>query len=113
MPGNLLMTLELGGRRSSGWWWYGHCFARCMLPTSLTRLLAGTALVLGLAPSVFAQAIIPLTISGREATGVIDLPGGVGAELSITFEEVVGLNPSALEVSAGLVGPLDLPALLA
>jgi hypothetical protein len=80
---------------------------------SFARLLAGTALVLGLAPSVFAQAIIPLTISGREATGVIDLPGGVGAELSITFEEVVGLNPSALEVSADLISPLDLPALLA
>ena len=74
--------------------------------------MAGTALVLGLAPSAFAQAIIPLTISGREATGVIDLPGGVGAELSITFEEVVGLNPAALEVSAGLADPLD-AALLA
>ena len=80
---------------------------------SCARLLAGTALVLGLAPSSFAQAIIPLTISGREATGVIDLPGGIGAELSITFEEVVGLNPTALEVSAALIGPLDLPALLA
>ena len=70
-------------------------------------------MVLGLAPSAFAQAIIPLTISGREASGVIALPGGVGAELSITFEEVVGLNPAALEVSADLIGPLDLPALLA
>jgi hypothetical protein len=79
---------------------------------SCSRLLAGTALVLGLAPSSFAQVIIPLTISGREATGVIDLPGGIRAELSITFEEVVGLNASALEVSAGLVNPLD-PALLA
>ena len=79
---------------------------------SFARLLAGTALVLGLAPSALAQAIIPLTISGHEATGVIDLPGGIGAELAITFEEVVGLNPTALEVSAALVNPLD-PALLA
>lgn len=78
---------------------------------SFARRLAGTALVLGLAPSAFAQVIIPLTISGREATGVISLPGGVGAELSITFEEVVGLNTAALEVSAGLIDPLD-PALL-
>lgn len=76
--------------------------------SSSRRLLAGTALVLGLAPSVFAQAIIPLTVSGREATGVVDLPGGIGAELSIAFEDVVGLNPSALEVSASLVNPLDL-----
>jgi hypothetical protein len=72
------------------------------------HVVAGTALVLGLAPSVFAQAIIPLTISGREATGTIALPGGIGAELSISFEEVVGLNPAALEVSAELVNPLDL-----
>jgi uncharacterized protein DUF6689 len=79
---------------------------------SFARHLAGTALVLGLAPSVFAQVIIPLTVSGHEATGVIELPGGIGAELSITFEEVVGLNPTALEVSAALVNPLD-PTLLA
>jgi hypothetical protein len=80
---------------------------------SSARRLAGTAFILlGLAPSAFAQVVIPLTISGRGATGVIELPGGVGAELSITFEEVVGLNPAALEVSAGLVNPLD-PDLLA
>jgi uncharacterized protein DUF6689 len=69
--------------------------------------LAVVALVLGSAPGAFAQANIPLTVSGHEATGVVQLPGGVGAELSITFEQVVGLNPAALEVSASLVNPLD------
>ena len=65
------------------------------------------ACVLGWAPGAFAQANIPLTVTGHEATGVIQLPGDVEAELSITFEEVVGLNPEALEVSASLVNPLD------
>src|SRR5687768_257889 len=74
--------------------------------------LAIAACVLGSAPGALAQATIPLTISGREATGAIALPGGIGADLSIVFEEVVGLNPAALEVSASLIGPLELPALL-
>ena len=69
--------------------------------------LAIAAWVLGSAVGASAQANIPLTVSGREATGVIQLPGGVGADLSITFEDVVGLNPAALEVSASLVNPLD------
>jgi hypothetical protein len=69
--------------------------------------LAIVACALGSAPAAFAQASIPLTVTGHEATGVIQLPGGVGAELSIAFEQVVGLNPAALEVSASVVNPLD------
>jgi hypothetical protein len=68
------------------------------------------ALPLAAAPA-HAQSSIPLTISGNEATGVIALPGGIGAELSIRFEQVVGLNPSALDVSARLISPLDVPFL--
>ena len=60
------------------------------------------------APAAWAQTSIPLTISGNEAKGLIELPGGIGAELSLTFEDVVGLNPGALNVSAQLVNPLDL-----
>lgn len=72
---------------------------------SIQRLVV--VCLLGAAPGVFAQASIPLTVSGNEATGVVQLPGGVGAELSIAFEQVVGLTPAALEVSAALVDPLD------
>jgi hypothetical protein len=78
----------------------------------LARPLAGAALALAMASAAHAQVAIPLTVSGREATGTISLPGGIGAELTIAFEEVVGLNPTALEVSAELVNPLD-PQLLA
>ena len=74
--------------------------------------LAIALCALSSAPGALAQANIPLTISGNEATGVIALPGGIGAELSISFEQVVGLNATALEVSADLIGPLELPELL-
>jgi hypothetical protein len=68
--------------------------------------VAAAFVLLG-APFASAQSEIPLTVSGREATGTIALPGGIGADLTITFEEVVGLNPASLAVSARLTGPLD------
>jgi uncharacterized protein DUF6689 len=70
--------------------------------------LAIAACVLAPARDAFAQANIPITVSGNEATAIIRLPGGIGAELSIIFEQVVGLNPNALEVSAALVDPNDI-----
>ncbi len=54
---------------------------------------------------------IPLTVSGNVAQGGVELPGGFGLDLTVTFETVVGLTPSALEASATIVNPLD-PALL-
>jgi len=70
------------------------------------RVLAAGALVLGLsAPS--GAATFPLTISGNEASATIALPGGLGADLTLTFEDVVGLNPSALTVSASVLSPTD------
>jgi hypothetical protein len=59
-----------------------------------------------------AQVPFPLTVTRNEARATIELPGGIGAEVTIQFEDVVGLNPAALEVEATLVNPLD-PALLA
>jgi hypothetical protein len=75
----------------------------------LRRCAAGVAAAIVLCASgpAAAQTPVPLTVSGREATGIISLPGGVGAELTLAFEEVVGLNPAALEVSARLITPLD------
>ncbi len=54
---------------------------------------------------------VALTVSGNEAQGTVELPGGIGLDLTIRFETVIGLTPSALDVSASLVNPLD-PALL-
>ena len=69
--------------------------------------VAAALVLLASAPFAAAQSSIPLTVSGREASGTISLPGGIAADLTIAFEEVVGLNPSALAVSARLTGPLD------
>jgi hypothetical protein len=68
-------------------------------------------LLLGMAPSALAQVPIPLTVSGNQATGEIALPGGIAADLTIEFESVTGLTPTALDASAILVDPLD-PTLL-
>lgn len=54
-----------------------------------------------------AQVPISLTVSGNEARGSIDLPGGLRAQLTLTFEDVVGLTPAALDVVASVVDPLD------
>lgn len=76
-------------------------------------LRAGSvAIVLGAAPGAFAQTPITLTISCNQARGAISLPGGVEADLTIDFENPVGLTPTALEASAALVDPLDPDLLL-
>lgn len=54
-----------------------------------------------------AETLVP-TISGNELTARIELPGGLTAELAITFEKVVGLTPDSLSLTATVVNPLDL-----
>lgn len=71
---------------------------------------ATVCLALGGASLALAQTPIPLSVSGNEARGTIEL-GGIGAELTIAFESAVGLTPAALDVLASLVDPLD-PTLL-
>src|SRR5262245_19660098 len=66
------------------------------------------ALLLGSAGSAVAQIPLPLNISGNQATATISLPGGIGAELTITFENAVGLNSSSLAATIKLVNPLEL-----
>lgn len=58
-----------------------------------------------------AETLVP-TISGNELTARIELPGGLSADLTLTFENVVGLNPAALVVSVSVINPTDM-ALLA
>src|SRR5438093_2050367 len=53
---------------------------------------------------------VTLTVAGNEAFGSFDI-GGIGADIKIKFENVVGLVPTAFDVTATLVNPID-PALL-
>jgi hypothetical protein len=74
----------------------------------MMRLIAWLALAAcALAPAASAQINIVPVISGNQLTGQIQLPGGIGADLTITFEQVVGLNANALSLTAALVDPSD------
>jgi hypothetical protein len=68
--------------------------------------------MVGGAATVSAQVLVPLTVSKDDVRAAIELPGGLGAELTLSFDDAVGLHPGSLEVWATLVDPLD-PALLA
>jgi hypothetical protein len=57
-----------------------------------------------------AETLVP-TISGNELTARIELPGGLTADLTLTFENAVGLNPGALVLSASPIIPADLSLL--
>jgi hypothetical protein len=53
-----------------------------------------------------AQGISNLVISGNQVTATLDLPG-ISADLTLTFEQVVGLSAANLGLSAQLVNPAD------
>ena len=72
-----------------------------------TFLLSILVLTANSVPGYGQTAVVP-TISGNELTARIDLGNGVTADLSITFEKVIGLNPSALALTATLLNPKDI-----
>jgi hypothetical protein len=72
----------------------------------VVRIFALLACLVGYTEVALSQTF-PLTVSGKTATAAIELPGGYAADLSIEFEEVVGLHEAALEVSASVVSPFD------
>ena len=55
----------------------------------------------------YGQTAVAPAISGNELTARIELANGVAADLTITFEKVIGLNPSALALTATLINPKD------
>jgi hypothetical protein len=71
--------------------------------------ILGVALVQAVigVPAASAQVPVPLTITNNTARGLIELAGGLGVELTLSFENVVGLHPGALDVTATLINPLD------
>lgn len=76
-----------------------------------TTLVSSLLVLVGSLPALAETALVP-TISGNELTARIELAGGLTADLSVSFENVVGLNPSALALSVTTVNAAD-PAFLA
>ena len=77
--------------------------------TSLTGL---AFLILLLPLPALAEGIVGVVVDGNELRAEISLPGGIAADLTLAFEQVVGLNEANVGLDASLVNPLD-TALLA
>jgi hypothetical protein len=77
----------------------------------MRRIFAYLALVLSVAVPAAGQ-LIGATASGTSISVTVSLPGGIGADVKVGFEEVSGLSLTNLGLSAQLVNPLD-PALRA
>lgn len=71
--------------------------------TSRTLLL----LLLLLPLPAAAEGIAGVVVEGNELRAEIALPGGIGADLALTFEQVVGLTEENVGLDASLVSPLD------
>lgn len=82
--------------RNAAWW--------CWL------LAAG--FVLG-TPPVAAEGILGVEVEGNSLKAAIRLPGDVGADLTVSFERVVGLSAANLGLSARLLDAADLALLAA
>ena len=82
----------------------------------MTRKVAWTPWLLALlllvaAAPATASGIVGAHVEGNAVEAKIRLPGGVGADLTVSFEQVVGLSPENLGLSARLLGTADLLAL--
>ena len=60
------------------------------------------------AEAATAEGIEDLTIDGNEVSARVALAGGIGADLTLTFDSVSGLSASSLGLSAELVDPTSL-----
>jgi uncharacterized protein DUF6689/FIMAH domain-containing protein len=74
----------------------------------MRKILALLTLALAAALPAAGQGIGGVTVDGNEISVTISLPGGLGADLTIGFEEVTGLSLANLGISARVVNPLSL-----
>lgn len=66
--------------------------------------------VLAIPSGVYAS-VLDAQVSGDRYTATLQLPGGIAADLTIRFEDAIGLDASALGVSVQQVNPLSLSLL--
>ena len=79
----------------------------------MNRWITGCVVLLLLLPlPLAAEGIVNLVVQGNEVSAGISLPLNITADLKITFEQVEGLTPESIGLSATLVSLTD-PALLA
>jgi hypothetical protein len=64
-------------------------------------------LVLLFAACAQARAGVTVSVSGNTAVAQISLAGGVGADLTLTFQNAQNLSATSLGVSASVVNPVD------
>ena len=87
-----------------------------MTPGVSWSLLRRTVCIAGIAGAlssshVAAQGVTNVTVFGNELRARIELPGGVAADLTLTFENAVGLSAESVGLSAQLVDPGNLAML--
>ena len=75
--------------------------------TSRTSLTGLVLLMLLLPLAASAEGVAGVVVAGNELRAQISLPGGIGADLTLAFEQVVGLTPANVGLNASLVSPLD------
>ena len=74
-----------------------------------TRRIAAFLLVLSAALCwAPANAAVNISVNGNTALATIELPGGIGADLSLSFSDAQNLDASSLGITAELVDPLAL-----
>ena len=80
----------------------------------MSRILAWLTIVLSTAlpAAAVTQGVVNAVVNGSSVSATVSLPGGFGADVTLSFENVTGLNLTSLGVSAQLINPTD-PALLA
>ena len=83
-----------------------------MKPGVLSQLLLAAALVLGSAAAVAQDLPVTVDVAGNVATARIGNTLNPLAELTLTFDDAIGLSPASLGIGARLVDITD-PALLA
>lgn len=73
------------------------------MKATLCCILAATLAL----PAAADDGIVDFTVDGNQVQATLDLGAGITADLTLTFEQAVGLTESSLGLSAELVDPMD------
>jgi len=78
----------------------------------MNRIVASLVLLLAATAPAEVAAAVHLKVNGNSVTGDVSLPGGIEADVTLSFENVVGLNLANLGLSVQRIDLLD-PTFLA